>query len=361
MEGRKLSNEEKDAVMRGDLESAGMAPKEEEKPAETQKEEIKETKDAEKETVQEKTEEEVKFDLAAFNKKFGKEFESEDAFSTLFEKAEKYDETKSSYEETAQKLTEYQSLTEKLDPMSNFLNEDEYKRQQLLIKQGDNLSKDAIKALSVLTPSEIDNLSDVDALTTQLMVDKGLSSKDAKDYLLHKYDISEFGTDDIEDGVKTTIKVDAIDAKREVSKLYDGIEVPSKTDYETARTQLKESWEKPIPELIKSIDKIQLDEGVDFVVTDEMKDGLTESTLNWVMSKQIAPSEEAGAELAGMIKDQILLKNIDKVIKSVKADLAEQVKSETRKEIHNDKPLSEDTRPGKEEISNDEKMSRILG
>jgi hypothetical protein len=362
-EGRLLSQAEKEALMRGDLKEAGLDTEEQSK-EEKQEEETQEDKKEEKQEgstekkEEEKREEPPEFNLSAFNKKFEKEIEDEESLKSLFEKAEKYDATKTSYDEQAQKLLEYQNIAEKLDPMSNFLNEDEYKRQQLLIKDGGKFNEDAIKALSVLTPSKVKELSDVDALKTQLMIDKGVTGKEAEAYLSSKYE--GFNSEDIGEDVAAVMKVDAVDARRDVSKLYDGIDIPTKTDYEAARTQLKESWNEPIPALVKSIDKIQVAEGLDFVVTDEMKKGLEESTLSWVMSKQIKPSEEAGALITGHLKDQIIINNMDQFVKSIMSDLEEKFKEGERARTHNDKSLNDDTRSDHTEEDNDAKMSRLL-
>jgi hypothetical protein len=174
--------------------------------------------------------------------------------------------------------------------------------------------------------------------------------------------LEEFGAEDIEDGVKTAMKVDAIDSRRDVSKLYDGITIPEKVDYESARTQVKEAWDTAMPDLVKGIDKIQVDEGLDFVVTDEMKAGLVDKYTSLAMSNQMKPSEETAAEIVGAMKGELLLNNIDKFVKSLRADLEEGVKSETRKKLHNDKPVDNSSRAqGKTDVDNDSKMSKMLG
>jgi hypothetical protein len=194
----------------------------------------------------------------------------------------------------------------------------------------------------------------------QLMIDKGLTEKEAELYLLNKYGIDDF-SDEIDERTKVSIKVDAKDARASVSKLYDGIELPKKTDISEARAQLKQSWERTIPELVKSIDKIPLEEGVDFVVTDEMRKGLDSYVESLIMSKQIKPSEAAGAELRGHLMDRILINNIGSVVKSMKADLMEQVKADNRAYLHNDRPLDEGNRRTGQDLDNDAKMSKILG
>ena len=379
-EGTVLSVEEKQAIMAGTFKGKedSTEKKVEDTSKETKTDTAKETKADTKveeridekvgektekkveEKVEEKKVEESVFDLTAFNKKFGKEFESEDNFKSLFEKADKYDETKTSNDDLTQKLAEYQNLAEQLDPMSNFLNEDEYKRQQLLIKLKDELTDDAAKALSVLSPEKIKGLSDFDALRNELMLDRGVTREAADALLLKQYEIADFTTDDMDLGTKTMIEVAAQDARKLLTSKFDGIDVPTKVDYETARTQIKESWNTPLKQIVDGIDKIQLEDGVDFVVTDEMKEGLYDRTINGLMAKQVKPSEDAGANISAAMKDQLLLDNMGKVVKSIFADAREQVKSETRKEVHNDQPLKDTSRSEATDQTNDEKMKSML-
>lgn len=326
------------------------------KPVEEEKKETNtETPPAEEKPVKE-------LDFSLFGEKFGREIDNEDSLKSLFEKADKYEQTDKEYQDTLQKLSELKTIADKADPMANFLNEDEFKRQQLLIKHSETLSKDAIKELSVLNPSSVEDMSDVDALRLGLMVDKGLTKKEADAYLLRKYELEDFGADDIEEGVKTAMKVDAIDSRRDVTKLYDGITVPEKVDYESARTQVKEAWDTAMPDLVKGIDKIQIEEGLDFIVTEEMKAGLVDKYTSLAMQNQLKPSEEAAAEMMGAMRGEILLNNIDKFVKSVRADIAENVKEETRKTLHNDKPVDNSSRSqNSSNDDNDTKMNRMLG
>ena len=372
-EKRVLSNDEKMEMMNKQL---GKTPvqkvekKEEapvEKPQEKPKEEIPESKPEEVPEKVEKVEEkqeEVKFDIELFNKtigkELGKEFESDDAIKALFEKSEKYDGLKSEFDDTLQKLGEYKNLSEQLDPMANFANEDEYVRQQFLIKNKDKLDDGVIKALSTLSPSKVKDLSSEDALKLDLMVNSGLSSEEASAYLLKKYDIEDFNSEDLDVATKASIKVDVKNSKESLGKLYDGIKVPERTDYETARTQLRESWESPLTEIVKGIDKIEVAEGLSFVVTDDMKEGLDKEMMSLVMSGQLKPSEEAGAVIAGKIREKLLLNNIDKVVKSIEADVAERLNQENNKKYHNDKPFRDESRQSDGELDNDSKMQRLL-
>lgn len=342
-ERKVLSQEEKAALF-------GFQPQKEEAEKEPEKEEQKtETKV-----------DEVNLDLSIFDKKFGRKIESEDTLKSLFEKADKYEEVETSKKDLEQRLSEYQSLAERLDPMSNFLNEDEYVRQQFLKKNKDSFDEDVVKALSALSPSKVKNLSNEEALKTALMVENGLTGEEAEAYLFKKYDVESFALEDMDLGLKAQIKVDVKNAKERLAKLYDGIEIPQKVDWETARAQVKQSWEKPLDEIVKGIKTIKLDEEIDFVVTDEMKAGLYDSVLSELVAKQTKPSKEVGAQLYASLQDKLILSNMDKVVKSMKADIYEKVKEELRREVHNDKPLNESSRTGSEIEDNDAKVLRLL-
>jgi len=358
-----LSNEDKMAIM-GRMTGQPTPPQEKiEKPTETTEaqEKVENTEAVEKtEGKIEKTEEKPEFDLTPLNTLLGKNIESLDSLKSLFDKADSYDKTKSDYDDASQRLAEFKKIAEGVDPMSYFANEDEYVRQQFLKNNSDKLGEDAIKALSVLSPNKIKELDGIEALKINLMVNDGMSGEEAQAYLQRKYEVDEFNSDDLELGTRAAIKKDVNDAKRELGKLYDGINIPDKVDFETARTQLKESWETPLKELVNGIDKIQIEEGLDFVVTDDMKEGLISESMNEMITNGIKPSEDAASKLIGKLKDKIILNNIDKFVKSLKADLSERLKAETRADIHNDKPFKEDIKASEASDDNESKMKRFL-
>lgn len=362
-EGRKLSADEKEALMRGDLEAAGM---EKEPPKE---EVVEKTEDVKEEKTEEKTEEkaeekveEVAFDFSALGKKFEREINDEESLKSLFEKADKYESTTKDFEETKQKLTDYQKRIEKINPLAHFKNEDEYKRQQLLIKKGDDLGVDAMKELSVLNPSKVSELSDVAALKLQLMVDKSVTAEEADAYLQRKYDVTDFMDEDIEAGVKSAIKIDAIDARRQVSDLYSDIDIPEQKDFETSRQELQSAWDTPLQELKKGINELKITEDVGIALTESMLGSIDiDGTLKELVANGVEPSEAALGAIAGEWRKELLSNNIEHVLKAATNKAVEQNDEKWRAKIHNDKPLDNGSREeSKTDEDNDSKMSRIL-
>ena len=192
------------------------------------------------------------------------------------------------------------------------------------------------------------------------MVNEGLTCEKADAYLMRHYDLDDLESEEMDAATRASIKVDVKNAKKRLSDLYQGIDIPQKVDFETARTQLKESWSSPLGDIVKGIDKIQLEEGFDFVVTDDMKQGLFEETLSEIMIRQLKPGQDSASQIVGAIKDKIVLRNIDKVVKSLTSDIREKVKAEVRAEIHNDKPLNSSSRNSTGPSDNDSKMRSML-
>ena len=303
---------------------------------------------------------EVSFDISSFNKKFERNFEKEDDIKSVFDKVGKYDELSKSYEALSQELSEYQRLSEGLDPMSHFLNEDEYIRQQFLKKNADKLGEASIKTLTSLTPSKIKDMDNVSALKTDLVVNQGLTQEEAEAYLMKHYNVEGFEDEDLDVATKASIKVEARTAKERLNKLYEGINIPEKRDWKEARQQLKDSWNKPVEEAVKGINKIKLAEGLDFNVTDAMKDGLYEESLNEILISGVKPSEAALGDIVSRINDKIVLRYMDDVVKSLTNDITEKVKAEYRSKYHNDKPFNSDARETGNVEDNDAKILSMI-
>jgi len=349
--GRDVSPEEKEQLLQGKEKEESSTNNEQ--PQETSGEVKEEKTEASKE---EKPANDNPDLVGVFNSRFkedlGKEFEKEEDIKAFIGKAAEYDNLKAQSTDLSQKLEEYQKLAEKVDPMSHFLNEDEYMRQQFLIKNKENLGDEALNKLSALSPGKIKQMGDMEALTTDLVVNKGLTSEEAKAYINKHYDVEE--GEEIDPGTRAEMKVEVNGAKDRLSKMYDGIDVPEKVDWESARQQLKESWESPLSETIKGLDKIQLAEDIEFVVDDSMKAGLEQEVLSELMTNGIKPTEEALQSVVGSVKDRLILRNMDKVVKSMESDIREKVKSELRKEVHNDRPVNDTTRSTNKNVSRDE-------
>jgi hypothetical protein len=117
-----------------------------------------------------------------------------------------------------------------------------------------------------------------------------------------------------------------------------------------------------VGEIVKGIDKLSLAEGVDFVVTEEMRKGLEDEVLEELISAGVKPSEETGKKVAATVRTKLLERNLDKIIEYV-----DSVKEEKYKEIYREKygakaPLgSGNNTNDAEDTSPDAVIDRIFG
>ena len=294
-----------------------------------------------------KTEQPLNFDFGVFNKKFGGEWD-EEKIKGIIEKGSKYDEVLTEKDSYSKRVSELEGL-EKIDPLSFFSSEDSYIREQFLLKNKDT-DPSVLNVLTNLSPSKIEKLSDFDALTTKMLIDNPDTDggiEGVKEIILDRLGLSEeelADYDNLDRVTKNKIKLEAKSAKGDLKKLYEGIELPKKVDIAQTRVQIKESWESPLKEIVKGIDKLSLAEGFDFVVTDEMKQGLFEESLSDVTNGLIKPSTDSASEIAGKLRSKLRDRYFDKIIETVQKDADEKAKAKYKSQVHNDKPLNEQSR-----------------
>jgi hypothetical protein len=113
---------------------------------------------------------------------------------------------------------------------------------------------------------------------------------------MDKYNVDDEDWESFDVKVKNLIKIDAKSAKSSLKGLYADIKIPEVVDFEESSAKLKEVWSSPLNEISKGIDKIKVAEGLDFIVSEDMKAGLVEEVMQEVLSSRIKPSEETGAE-----------------------------------------------------------------
>lgn len=321
--------------------------KEEQKP-------IEETKPITTEKVIETKEQ--NFDLGSFNKKFSRDFADEDSLVQAIERASKYGELEPKYQELTTKYSEIEEVAKRgTDPLSWFANEDEYIRQQFLLKKGDKFSPDALNVLTRLTPSSIDKMNAWEVLKTDLLVNNEIEGgmEAVQELLMDKYGVDTDNFDEFDQKTRNLIKLDSQKAKLGLKSVYDGIELPRKVDFETSRTQLKEVWQTPLQEIVKGIDTIKIADGIDFSVPDDLKEGLLEETMNELLKSRTSPSVDAGVEIASKLRSKILERGMDKVVAHIKSTVEAQVKEQYRAKVENTEPVNNSSRQGQTDDTSD--------
>lgn len=302
------------------------------------KEETKKEPEAKKETdVSDKGVDEGRrvFDISTFNEKFGKNFESEDALVDYIEKGGKYDDL----------LNELESVksSAKVNPLDYFASTDDYVLQQFKKNKANQFSEEAFKALSKLSPSSIDKLNELEALKLDMLINNPeLEGGESAigDLLMDKYNVDDLDWESLDVKTKNLIRIDAKSAKGNLKGLFSDITVPEVVDTQLVTKQLKDTWSNPMTELVKGIDKIKLAEGMDFVVSDDMKQGLLEEAMEDVVRGQVKPTKETASQVAGALRTKILERNMDKVVEFMRSSLEEQIKDKYRQKVHNTEPLN---------------------
>jgi len=283
------------------------------------------------------------FDLKAFNEKFSRTFNDENEILNLFEKATKSDELERNFSELSQKYTEIEEAAIKgVDWQKWFKNEDEFKRQQFLMKHGDEYNEEAINVLNKLTPSSIEKMNAWDVLKTSLLLDKDIEGGEQAvvDLLMDKYGVDTDSWDSMDTKVKNQIKLDAKAARASLKGLYDGIELPRAVDPVTRSSQLKEVWESPLKDIVSGIDKLHIAEGIEFAVPEDLRSGIAEELMTEVVRGRMTPSVEVGAELAARARERILMRNLDKIVAHVENLADAKAKEKYRAKVENNEPVN---------------------
>lgn len=344
------------AVEEGD--KLDIQPKDEikDEPKDAPKDEIKdapkdEPKDEPKDDIKDEPKDEPKgeFSFDTF-KSYAKEkheidIDSEDDLKSYFEKAGERDEYSTKVGDLEQKVSELTEIASKgVAGRDWFVNDDEFVRQQFLMNKSGDFSESALSVLSNLSPEKIKKLDPIEAIRISTLIDNTDLEKSEMEALISRdYGLVD-GVEEQSAADKAKVKVDGNRAKKSLSKLYDGIEIPKAVDLEAIRTEQKDSWSPTLKELEDGIDEIKVTKDFTFKVSPEMKKGMADKYMNKLLSSQTKVSESAAAEIAGKMRTEILVKNLDKIWEVATAEISEREKEKWRKEVHNDSDLNNDKR-----------------
>ena len=288
---------------------------------------------------------EPQFDAEYFKNTFGVEVPDIESAKGIFEKASKFDEVFNERETYATRIAELEALESKVDPLSYFSSEDAFVREQFILKNKD-IDANVLNVVSNLSPSKVGGLSDFEAVKLKMFIDnpdlEG-GQEGVVELLADRYGVTveELSEGDLSGVVKNKLKLDGKQAKEGLNKLYEGIDIPKKVDVNQVRTEVKTAWEAPLKEIVKGIDKISIAEGLDFVVTDDMKEGLYDEYLQSLGNSMTKPSVDIGKQIAGEMRKALLIDNIDKLAQFIDKQSEEKWKAHFKAQVHNPNPLNE--------------------
>jgi len=198
------------------------------------------------------------------NEKFGTSFEDDATLQAFLQNKDEIDRLKGVESEHDELKTKYEEAKSQLDPRKHFRDDEEYKRQLILMKYGEDVNP---AFLNKIISKDINEMSDLDVLTLGKQASNpNISNADDAVQLIY----NDLRIEPDEDGKLSHIDnlklSDAsVNVRRELNKIKD-IEIPEVTDFEAARQQKIEAGESALKEL----------EGKWNTVIDKMVEGFTD-------------------------------------------------------------------------------------
>jgi len=243
------------------------------------------------------------------NEKFGTSFADDDALRNFLEQRDELERLRGVESEFSETKTKYEEAKSQLDPRKHFVNEDEYKRQIILQKYGEEVNP---TFLNKIVSSDINTMSDLDILVLgkQISNPNIIGGDEGAKALIY----DQFGIDgemvesgEFTDVAKNRLSDAAVSVRRELNKLKN-VDIPSSGDFETERQTRIEARESALRELEGKWDKVadKMLEGFNDYHLYEDKDGKKESYYSYAvdadfkaMAKEVLMRDltEKGVEL----------------------------------------------------------------
>lgn len=253
-------------------------------------------------------------------------------------------------------------LLEKIDPLKFFANEDEYRRQQLLISHPDYDPA----TLSRVVNSDLEKLSPIEVLRLKIQLQDGdiyKTTQEVDEAIEDEYDVElTDGFDEIESRKKNKILKNAKMARKEFLELKQGVKLPEKVDYDKQKQEAfdksKDQWSPFFKEdFIKALGKIEfttktkdgkvekvfefkVDEGYHKSINEKI-DGIIET----IAKRNVEFTKEGKQAIIKEFKDYYLKNNILKIMDAYANDKITQMDEEQFKKLQNPKPVSKKEAP----------------
>lgn len=279
---------------------------------------------------------------------------------------ENIDELKSSLNnnELQKKLDQlkedYNELKGKADPRQFFVNDEEYKRQLILKKYGQNVSPNL---LNKIVSADIDKMGDVDVLVLDKVIRNPNihgGEQGAREMILHKLGID---TEDVDNpsgwsDLQKNIVSDAAHQVRNALRKIRDIEIPEVKDFDAEREQarqeqqenekqLKSGWQEKAAGIVDGFDKFSLfrdnDKGekekyFSFDVGDKFKKDIIPQVVDFFSKNSLEPSKE-NIEYAKDFMHDVFWKNYgDEIVQAYGKDVETRVKEEINRKRDNPAP-----------------------
>jgi hypothetical protein len=312
------------------------------------------------------------FKLEHFNKKFNKEFKSEDELKSLFDLPTKVTDLEAKASQTDKLKADYDALQAKynevgkyIDPKKFFANEELYKTNLMLKKYPD---KD-VTLMTKISTINVDKADDIDLLVlNEMLQNPKLKGGEAG---ARELVADELGID-LEDKTtwdqKTENKILKAATKiREDFKNLQKVEADVPIDVEKVKSDLisqetnkveksKSEWSPLVNKAISDFkeltifdknDKGELTELYKYQVewSDEVKKVIAEDTANYLAFTGQPVNKETITNTLDMMKGKYVLSELPKILKAYGLKETTRVNDEWHNKVHITEPISEKTAP----------------
>jgi len=305
------------------------------------------------------------FDFKSFNERFGTEFTDEENIkSSLSRLAElgDYDSLKEKFAKGETSLAELQAKYEEaknlLNPRTHFANEEEFRRQQILLKHGQDINP---SMLNKIVGADFSQMSDLDMLVMGKKVGNPNlqgGDQDIREMIYRQLGVEE-DSSEWTVATKNIVSEAANSVRKELTKLKD-VEVPEAVDFEkqradaaTAITAKKEEltgqWTEVATGLIKGFNEFSLKNDGEVYFTYQVDEGFkkeaTDYVVGYLVDNAIEPTKENLREAQSYVEDLFWRKKGNDIMRAYGEDVKAKITGENQKENDNPKPPNETDAP----------------
>lgn len=299
------------------------------------------------------------FDLSKFNSRYGSDFNDEDSLKDFLSKKaelERLAELDNKYKELNSK---YEEAKQQLNPRQHFVNEDEYKRQLILKKYGEEVNPGL---LNKIVSQDVSKMSDIDILILGKQVGNPYligGDEGARQLIYDQFGINaeEMGDDPTKwsNLVKNRLSDAATQVRKSLNQIKS-IEVPQVEDFESQRqakikageelrTKLKDGWTKVVGKLVKDFSDYEYLEGKKFKVDDDFKKMATDVLLEHLIEGDLDLNEENIKNAQLYLRSEFWQQRGQDILKAHAEDIKSQFTEQKMKENDNPKLRNNEEKP----------------
>jgi len=313
----------------------------------------------------------VEFNIKEFNERYGTEFTDEDGLKGSLTKLNdlgNYDQVVTDKDRLQVELDEmkqkYEDVAEALNPRTHFANEEEYKRQLILQKYGNDLNP---ALLNEIISKDLNQASDIDVLALgKLVANPNIigGQQGAKEMVYRQLGVdSELSEGEWDNITKNLVLEAANNTRKELNKIKD-IEVPEKVDYvsqkEASRQEseqkaesLKEDWTKVTNKLVEGFNEMSFTREVDgkeetyfsYAVSPEFKEAATEMVTGYLVDNGLTPNEENVKQARAYVEDLFWRKQGTEIMQAYGKDVEARLTEQKSVEQDNPAPQNQQEAP----------------